>query len=126
MIRETSIEAYNKIKADGLLSERRWQVYDILFQFGPATGNELLIQFRKKYGTLYGNSPVVTSRLGELREMGVAQELRERQCSVTGHQAIEWDVTDRLPVKFEKEKKHKCKHCNGTGFVSEGMQAKLF
>ena len=118
-VRRTSIEAYNRIKEDGLLSERRWQVYDILYEHGPATGNELLIHFRAKFGTLYGNSPVVTSRLGELRDLGVAYEVRERDCEVTTFQAAEWDVTENLPIKFEKEVRHRCPTCNGKGYLAE-------
>lgn len=110
MVRQTSINTFNKIKSEGLLPIRRWQVYDILYNHGPATGNELLIHFRKKYGTLYGNSPVVTSRLGELRDMGVAQELGTKICSITKQKVIEWDVTDSLP-KIIKTKGEFCVYC---------------
>ena len=114
MARETSINAFNKIKSEGLLPIRRWQVYDILYNHGPATGNELLIHFRKKYGTLYGNSPVVTSRLGELRDCGVAQELGTKVCTITGQKVIEWDVTDSLPkvIKTKGEYCFYCEKCN--------------
>lgn len=114
MIRQTSINSFNKIKSEGLLSIRRWQVYDILYNHGPATGNELLIHFRKKYGTLYGNSPVVTSRLGELRDLGVAQELGTKICTITGQTVINWDVTDSLPktIKSKGEYCFYCEKCN--------------
>lgn len=113
-MRQTSIDAFNKIKSEGLLPIRRWQVYDILFNHGPATGNELLIHFRKKYGTLYGNSPVVTSRLGELRDIGVAQEIGTKVCSITNQKVIEWDVTDGLPkkIKIKGDFCFICETCN--------------
>lgn len=107
MIRDTSIHAYQTIKDNGLLSERRWQVYDCLYHHGPATGNELLLKFTERFGKFNGNSPVVTSRLSELRDLGVAVEVRERPCTITGHNAIEWAVLDCLP----HEKKSKAEHC---------------
>ena len=42
VVRSTSADAYRKIRDEGLLSERRWQVYDALFAHGPCTGMELL------------------------------------------------------------------------------------
>ena len=39
------------------------------------------------------------SRLSELRSVGAVYEVGTRRCSVTGHNVILWDVTDRLPLK---------------------------
>lgn len=120
MTRQTSISAYNAIKENGLLSKRRWEVYDILFRFGPLTANEAF----KKIATETGKSSssflsVSNARFTELRRNGLLVEAGERSCSITGVRVIEWDVTDKLPVKFEKPKKTKCKHCNGTGTIIE-------
>jgi len=125
MIRDTSIEAFHKIKDEGLLSEKRWQVYEVLFQYGPLTGNELLIHLRKKYQGMLGNAPSVVSRLGELRDMGSVREIGKKICSVTGMTVINWDVTAKLPIKLERVEKIKCKHCDGTGEVTQ-QQARLF
>lgn len=119
MIRETSVEAYNKIKENGLLSKRRWQVYDVLFHNGPATAMELRNRFPK--GTVDSQ---IRARLNELRDLGVVHEKSERECRVTGMRVIEWEVTDRLPVKFDKPHREKCKTCNGKGYV-ETQQARL-
>lgn len=125
-VRETSIEAYNKIKDNGLLSKRRFQVYDILFEFGPMTANECFLKMKEYYAVMgvITNSNT-TTRLGELRDLGVARELGKRICSVSGNKVILWDVTDGLPVKFEKATKVLCSACKGKGFF-ESQQSKLF
>lgn len=126
MIRETSIEAYHKIKDDGLLSERRWQVYSVLYKIGPATGGEVFKEFKRQYGITTPTNSNVTTRLGELREMEVAKELGTRVCSVSGQNVILWDVTKSLPVKLEKAARIKCPHCKGTGHLNLAHQMKLF
>lgn len=114
MIRDTSIEAYNTIKNNGLLSERRFQVYEVLFAHGPATAMELRRFFPKGFV-----DSQIRARLNELRQLGCARESKERPCSVTGMNVIEWEVTDKLPVKFEKSEKIKCEHCNGKGYTMD-------
>lgn len=100
IIRETSIEAYRTIREEGLLSQRRFQVYDLLYQHGPCTANELVNRTGRT--SSLGNQNIVT-RLGELREMGCVKELGTRQCNVTGMRVIVWDVTSNLPRKLERE-----------------------
>lgn len=97
MTRNTSIEAYHKIKDEGLLTEARFSVYDILFERGPMTAGELFqwSQRRHEGHTVVKGS--ICARLTELRELGVAAEIGKRQCGLTGHTAIVWDVTERLP-----------------------------
>ena len=123
--RKTSRDAYNIIKENGLLSQRRFEVYDALYQFGPLTVNEC---FAKMYSNNLGPKNAASNsaaRFSELRDAGVIEEVRTRICSITGMNVIEWEVTDRLPMKFEKPKKIKCAHCRGTGVILE-QQAKLF
>lgn len=124
MIRQTSIHAYNAIKENGMLSRRRWQVYDSLFRHGPLTGSELMLKIRNDHNVPIATNTNVTTRLGELRSMGVVYEIRERDCSITGQKVIEWDVTDRLPAKLEKPKRIKCAHCNGRGY-HQSQQTRL-
>lgn len=92
--RRTSVEAYNKIRESGLLSQRRFEVYDALYRWGPATATELA-----------GMSGIkgAWKRLSELVRLGVAYEVRTRKCQVTGQQVIEFDVTDNMPVKPAKK-----------------------
>lgn len=125
MVRRTSIEAYNAIRDQGLLSKRRWEVYDILFKNGPLTANEAFYKlYQGKLGPVNAASNSA-ARFSELRDRGVIYEVRERTCRITGMTVIEWDVTDKLPLRFEKPKRYKCKHCGGKGYTEES-QAKLF
>lgn len=120
MIRRTSTESYNKIRNDGLLSRRRFEVYEALLQFGPCTANELFREM--KYNNLVGTKNQqtnLTPRLGELRDLGVVIENRERECSVTGRTVIEWMVVDKIPGKLEKTQRQICQHCNGSGYKKD-------
>lgn len=101
MIRSTSAATFRRIKEDGLLSKRRLQVYEALYEFGPCTGSELYRQMALR--SAVSNSNVVT-RLGELRDCGAAYEVRERKCQVSGQMVIEWDVTEKVPTELPKKK----------------------
>lgn len=114
MVRKTSIEAYNQIKNNGLLSERRMQVYDLLYKYGPLTALQVIDHFRRTLIN-FSSTGNLSTRLSELRDMGVVEELGTTKCPIGGRNVILWDVTDRLPVKVEKKKKTKCPFCNGTG-----------
>lgn len=118
MIRKTSIEAYKEIQSSGLLSKRRWQVYDILFQHGPLTRGEVDKKFREMFG--HGqNYSNVSARLNELRECNVAEEIGTRKCPITNMNVILWDVTGKLPKKLSRPHRIKCKSCNGKGFFEQ-------
>lgn len=92
MIRQTSVEAYRRIEAEGLLSEARWKVYNALYEFGPCTGGELFLKMNGQH--IKGS---VCARLTELRDMGVAAEIGVKTCRMTGETAIAWDVTSAIP-----------------------------
>ena len=103
--RQTSIDCYNKIKSEGLLSKRRLEVYEALLSTAPCTSSEAIRNAKTTFG-VFG----VSSRFTELRDLGVIYEKDVRPCKVTGRNVIEWDLTDRLPVnvkKSNKTKKHK-------------------
>ena len=95
--RRTSLETYKKIKENGLLSKRRWQVYDILFQYGPITANELCRIALTKYPE--ANQTSFNARLSELSRMGVIYEVGEQTDRVRGNRSILWDVTDTMPKR---------------------------
>jgi hypothetical protein len=100
MTRETSIEAYMKIKESGLLSERRWEVYNVVYNNGPLTSAEA---FRiLNAGRPIKNITQSRARFTELRDMGVFKEVGEKFCSITGHKVILWDVTSKLPIEISK------------------------
>ncbi len=114
MVRQTSIQTYHKIMDDGLLSLRRGEVYEVLFRIGPATASEVFNEYLKTYGKRISTNGS-GSRLSELRDCGVVQELGTKACSITGHNVILWDVTDQLPVKPKKSKtefRYWCDECD--------------
>jgi len=122
-VRSTSAEAYKAIKENGLLKGRQLEVYMALYEIGASTGSELFYHMSKSRNPTHSN---VTTRLGELRDMGVVKEVGQRQCSITKRDVILWEVTTNLPIKLEKVSKVKCKACNGKGYHSKSVQSKLF
>ena len=103
-IRQTSIDCYNKIKEEGLLSKRRLQVYESIYNSAPCTASEV---FKEK--NLKTNQ---SGRFTELRDLGVIYEKGERTCSITGKNVIEWDLTDRIPVNIKKSNNTKKQRIN--------------
>jgi hypothetical protein len=98
-IRQTSIEVFHQMEEK--LSERRWEAYKILFEYGPMTSNEIF-----EHARLHGNPNYrhnTNARMTELRDLGVVKEVGKRPCGVTGHVVIEWDVTGELPKQEEKK-----------------------
>lgn len=101
-MRKTSIEAYTSIVKNGRLSKRRLQVYMALYKYGPCTANELYRHMQAESTEDLANANIVT-RLGELRDREVVDELSERVCSVTNQTVIVWDTNDAFePVEPEK------------------------
>tara|TARA_R110000765_G_scaffold288000_1_gene384349 strand:- start:791 stop:1204 length:414 start_codon:yes stop_codon:yes gene_type:complete len=98
--RQTSIDCYNEIKANGLLSKRRLEVYEAILKNAPCTSNEALED-------VYSGSHGIGSRTSELRGLGVIYEKGIRKCRVTGRNVIEWDLTDSLPINFKNNNKTK-------------------
>ena len=98
--RQTSIDCYNEIKEQGLLSKMRFEVYSALLSIGkPSTTREV-------YETMNVLKQEAT-RFTELRNLGVIYEVQNRKCTITGRTSIEWWLTDRLPVKIKKSNKTK-------------------
>jgi hypothetical protein len=92
-VRQTSINCYNRIKSEGLLSKRRLEVYEAIYNSAPCTASEI---FNVKH--LKTNQ---SGRFTELRDLGVIYEKGERRCRVTGRNVIEWDLTDELPTNIK-------------------------
>lgn len=105
MTRRTSIDVYRKIEADGLLSKRRWEVYQMLFKHGPCTSSELFEHYKAQFKPSFRYNMNVHSRLNELRDRHAAFEVSSNhRCKVSGNRVILWDVTDRLPIEPKKKK----------------------
>jgi len=104
-IRNTSKQVYHQIKASGVLSQRRWEVFDWLWHNGPATGREAIRGARAA-----DHGPVISqtrARLTELRDMGAIEEIGTTIDNVTGNEVILWDVTGNMPHKLPPRVKGK-------------------
>ncbi len=104
--RQTSIDCYNKIKQEGLLSNMRFKVYEAILRKAPCTSGEAFAIMTTKENQISQSR----ARFTELRDLGVISEKGEKKCSITGRNVIEWDLTDRLPVNLKntnKTKKHR-------------------
>lgn len=104
VVRKTSLETYKTIVNSGLLSDRRLQVYDILFKCGPMTGSQVSAKMRELYGQS-GYSENVRNRITELVRSGCVEELCETTCPITRRKVLLFDVTDKLPVEPEEPEK---------------------
>ena len=106
--RQTSIDCYNEIKNSDLLAKRRFETFEAIFKSAPCTRQEAL-----EHTNPLNALSLSAARFTELRRLGVIYEVRTRECSITGRNVIEWDLTDRLPInikksnKLNKSKKHR-------------------
>ena len=101
--RQTSIECYNKIKEQGLLSNMRFKVYEAILKKAPCTSGEAFATMTTKENQISQSR----ARFTELRELGVIYEKGEKKCSITGRNVIEWDLTESLPVNVKNPNKTK-------------------
>ena len=106
-IRQTSTEAYHAIRDQGLLSQRRFEVYETLVMYGPATAGEMVAAARARGIEALRHSLI--PRLAELKTLGVIKEVGERPCKRSGHNCVVWDVTPNLPVYPDETKNKKGK-----------------
>jgi hypothetical protein len=106
MARETSKLAYEQIKSEGLLPKRRLETLTAIYEKAPCTRQEALASVDN-----FNPLSLSASRFTELRELGVIYEKSQRICTITKRTAIEWDLTDKLPLqppkKITKEAKKK-------------------
>jgi hypothetical protein len=93
--RTTSINCYNQIKAEGLLSKLRLKTLNAMLYSSPCTAGELQ-SYIDKNGIQVKHA---WKLLSQLRDLGVVYERQERKCNITDRLVIEWDLTDKLPIK---------------------------
>lgn len=93
-IRQTSIDCYNQIKAEGLLSKLRLRTLNAMLHSAPCTAGELQNYIDKNQIQVKH----AWKLLSQLRDLGVLYEKTERKCKITGRIVIEWDLTDKIPV----------------------------
>ena len=103
MTQRTSIETYYEIKNSGLLSEKRWKVYDIFYQNNrPLTGAEVSQIYKANYPSSQ-HSETIRNRITELKEMGLLAEFEIVDCTFTGRKVYTFVTTNNLPEKLEKK-----------------------
>ena len=101
--RQTSIDCYNEIKENQLLSKKRFEVFEAILKTAPCTSGEAFATMTTKENQISQSR----ARFTELRELGVIYEKDVRKCRITNRNVIEWDLTGRLPkdVKLSKNNK---------------------
>jgi hypothetical protein len=99
-VRHTSIDAYNAIQANGILTGLRWEVYDLLYKHGPLTQGEVAQRSSRKH-----NPHSISPRFAELERAGAIRVVGTRRCVVTFVQCHVWDVTSDVPVVIKKTTK---------------------
>jgi len=98
MVRLISRQAYKEALDSGLISGMKEKVYKELYRHPNSTGSELYACFSYSSSSTSSN---LTTRLGELRDMGVAEEVGSRKCKVTGQTATVWRLTNNYPIKLK-------------------------
>ena len=117
-MRQTSIDIYRRIEAEGLLSDLRFSVYKVLFEHGPLTAGEVWSRF---FHSARQRSSI-SARMSELEDRGVVFQAEERECGYTGNRAIAWDVTLNLPREPLKVPTEPCPHCKGKGKIPKRLK----
>lgn len=117
-MKQTSIDAYEQIKSEGLLTKRKLEVYQILKFHGPMTAHEVVGVARSKYPL--ANQTGFNARLSELEKLGCVEIADTKTNPVSGKQNYVWRVTNNLPKKLIKPSKIKCPHCDGLGYTEQG------
>lgn len=119
MTRETSIEAYKKIQANGWLPRLELIVYKVVVDMVNVTIKETCLELTHIPETSI--SPI----FARLKRKGVITDVGVRPCKVTGNSAYGWESTKNMPIKWDKPRKTKCPTCKGKGEIIE-QQARLF
>jgi hypothetical protein len=102
-VRKTSIDVYNKITTEGLLSKKRMQVYEILYTGEAMTGSEVAQKYKSMYDSSR-HSESIRNRITELVKQGVVYEVGTVECPITGNTVLQFATTNSLPSKLEKPK----------------------
>lgn len=109
MTRETSIQAYHDAEHSGLLSRVRAELLYIIAYNGPMTANEAFRMMAHRHNEADHLNRVSRAgqftRLTELREMDLIEELGTRVCTVTGRNVILWGMTGRKIRKYARPSK---------------------
>jgi len=102
MVRETSVEVYNRITNQGLLPKKRIQVYKIIYQGGALTGSQIAQRYKQQYPTAQ-HSESIRNRITELVQQGVVDEVGTVECPITKNRVLQFKTNNSLPVKLTQK-----------------------
>ena len=96
VMRKTSIDAYNAIRASGLLSKMRLRVLEAIAFNDPCTSGEAFkwLMDKGEYSNPLSQS---RARVTELKKLGVIREFGIRKCNVSGQKTLVYELTGNGP-----------------------------
>jgi DNA-binding HxlR family transcriptional regulator len=99
-----SVDTFNQLEKDGVLSERRFQTLKALWLFEKdategLTHNEIAghVNTLWKFPANYRHN--VVARLCELEEIGLVRRVTEKKCTESGHLCTSWETVDTSNIK---------------------------
>ena len=99
-ISQNSINAFNHIKKNGLLSDKRLKVYHILMSHPEGlTGLQVSKIYKANYPSSE-HSESIRNRITELRDMGVLDEIGNVDCKFTKRKVMKYRVNTNMPTKL--------------------------
>jgi len=101
-IRSTSAKAYRDAVESGLLSNRRKEVFEVLYLYGTQSSTQVNMHIKGYSRNAAGKN--TGARISELVSMGVVEEVGEVICKITKKTVITYDVTGNKPTPFKRPK----------------------
>lgn len=108
MQQKTSLDVYKKILASGLISKRRREIVEILWENVALTGNQISKIHKERHNT-NSFSENVKNRITELEQMGVITVVGIVSCPLTKNQVNLYALSGNLPVKLQVKETKKQK-----------------
>ena len=108
MQQKTSLDVYKKILASGLISKRRKEIVEILWEHTALTGNQISKIHKERHNT-NSFSENVKNRITELEQMGVLYVVGIVSCPLTKNQVNLYALSGNLPIKLQVKETKKQK-----------------
>lgn len=118
-MKQTSIDAYYKVMESGLLSKRRKQVYEFIFQNGPVSMHHTWRSIAPHLAT--GG---ISTRFSELERMGLICASGYEMDIISKQRVVLWEITDQDYVPKLEQKKveyiYACESCGQWSYENGG------
>lgn len=103
-ISQNSINAFNHIKKNGLLSDKRLKVYHIIMSHPEGlTGAQVSKIYKANYPSSE-HSESIRNRITELRDMGVLDEVGNVECEFSKRTVMKYRANTNMPTKLQPKK----------------------